>query len=285
MGYLYMLVAAVLWGLLGPVARVAFQAGVSPLEVAFWRASLGGLLFAGHAVLRRDLTIARRDVPAVAGFGVVGVSFFYLAYQLAIETGGAALASVLLYTAPAWVALIGVLLLNERMTVVKLAAVALTLLGIVGVALGGGRAFHFSGVAILWGLLSGVSYAVYYPFGKYYFDRYAPTTVFAFALPIGAICLFPFTSFASKPIPAWGALLWISVASTYCAYIAYGAGLRRLEATHASIIATLEPVVATAAAYLWWSERFGPWGYAGSMTILAAVLLTTFEPDRKQPSA
>lgn len=39
-------------------------------------------------------------------FSVTGVTLFYGSYQMAIRTGGAAVASVLLYTAPAWGALL-----------------------------------------------------------------------------------------------------------------------------------------------------------------------------------
>ena len=44
MGYILILLAAVCWGLIGPVAKLAFREGVEPLEVAFWRAALGGVL-------------------------------------------------------------------------------------------------------------------------------------------------------------------------------------------------------------------------------------------------
>src|SRR5688572_9249773 len=103
---LHVLVAAVLWGLLGPASYLALRDGVAPLEIAFWRAALGALLFGAHALAgggRAAFRPARADLPALVAFGVVGVSVFYGAYQLAVREGGAALASVLLYTAPAWV--------------------------------------------------------------------------------------------------------------------------------------------------------------------------------------
>ena len=48
-GYLYALSAAALWSLLGPLSRFCFAHGMEPLEVAFWRAGLGGLCFGVHA--------------------------------------------------------------------------------------------------------------------------------------------------------------------------------------------------------------------------------------------
>jgi len=280
MGYLYVAVAALCWATLGPVARVAFEAGVTPLEVAFWRALLGGVLFGVHRGLFRSARLERRHVGPVVGFAVVGVGVFFGAYQLAVDAGGAALAAVLLYTAPAWVAVMSVLLLNERMTLLKLLALLLTLLGVVGVAWGGDGAARFSVAAIGWGLVSGVSYACYYPFGTWYFHERTPATWYAYAFPVGALLLLPFVTFADKPLTAWGALAWLAVVSTYVAYLAYGAALQRLEATRASIGATLEPVFAGALAFWWWSEQFGWMGYAGAALILAAVVLATMDPAR-----
>ena len=286
-GYGYILIAATCWGLVGPIARVALAEGVTPLEIAFWRAVIGGGLFGAHALvlLRRPAgpgvrrTIDRADLPAMGLFGLVCVALFYSAYHFAIEAGGAALAAVLLYTAPAWVAIIGAVLLSERLTLLKALAVGLTLTGIVGIAFGGTTAVAFSWAAIVWGLISGLSYAFYYPFGKWYFDRYAPATIFAYALPIGAVGLLPVVSFDPKTTAAWAAIIVIGTVSTYGAYLAYGAGMQRVEASRASIVATFEPVVAAAVAFLWWDERLGLWGLVGAVLVVGAAFLAAAAPE------
>ena len=51
-GYAFIVAAAVLWGMIGPFSRLAFQEGISPMEVAFWRALLTWILFGGHAMIR-----------------------------------------------------------------------------------------------------------------------------------------------------------------------------------------------------------------------------------------
>lgn len=280
MGYLYIVLAAACWALIGPVSRLAFVEGVAPLEVAFWRAALGGVLFGAHVVVRRPPRVARADLPAMALFGLLGVALFYGAYLLAVEEGGAALAAVLLYTAPAWVALMSALWLAEPMTARKLTAVGLTVAGVAGIALGGGGAMRVTVGAVAWGLVAGWCYALYYPFGKRYFARYAPAAVYALALPVGALALLPFVAFVTKTAVAWAALGWLSVCSTYLAYLFYALGLQRLEATRASIVATLEPVIAAGFAYLWWDERFGLWGYLGAVLILTGVLLSVAAPRR-----
>lgn len=283
-GYLYVLLAAALWALIGPVARLVLREGIAPLEIAMWRAVIAWVLFAAHAVVRGTGTIARADLGGIAAFGVVGIAGLYGALPLAIQAGGAALAVVLLYTAPAWVAFFSWALLGETMTTRKLVALGLTLLGIGGIATAGGGEMRPSAAALGWGLLSGVSYASLYLFGKRFFGRYTPATVFLYALPVAVLVLLPLTTFHSKSAIAWTALLVIGVFSTYGAYLAYSAGLARLEATRAAVVATAEPVIGALLAFVFWGERFAPLGYVSAGLVLGGVVLMASDPS-DQPRA
>jgi drug/metabolite transporter (DMT)-like permease len=284
-GYLFIITAAVLWGMIGPLAKLAFREGVAPLEVAFWRAFFAWLCFGGQAVVRCKVRVRGADLPLLALFGFTGVFLFYGSYQIAVQQGGAALASVLLYTAPAWVTLLAALFFKERMTAPKWVALGLTLAGVALVSQGAGTvlaADRVSLVGIGCGLLAGFCYALYYIFGKVFADRYAAETVFLVILPLGGVFLTPWVSFGPKSPAAWGALLAVAFFSTYGAYHFYYAGLKHLEAGRAAITATLEPVVAGIVAYLWWGEFFTPLGYAGAVMILAAVAIM-IRDNLKQP--
>jgi DME family drug/metabolite transporter len=272
-----MTAAAALWGTLGPFSRLAFSQGLHPLEVAFWRAILAWGFFGIHAAATRSLRLDLRDLPVVALFAVTGVTAFYGTYQMAIRGGGAALASVLLYTAPAWVALLARLAFQEPLTRPKMIALALTLIGAACVAGGGGMQITWS--AVLYGLAAGFCYSLYYIFGKYFVSRYSSPNLFFYLLPMGALTLFPWVEFSVKSPAAWGALLCIATLCTYGAYWCYYMGVGCLEASRAAITSTLEPVVAAVVAYFWWGEAFGVTGYAGSALILGAVVLMAMDKD------
>ena len=284
-GYLLIFAAAALWGLIGPFAKLAFQEGVTPLEVAFWRAVLAWLCFGPQAIWQRQVRVAASDLPALGLFGLTGVFLFYGSYQLAVQKGGAALASVLLYTAPAWVAVMAGLFFKERMTRIKTAALVLTLIGVALVSLGsGGGLSSTSGQmagAVFYGLVAGFTYSLYYIFGKHFGAKYAAATVFLYILPIGAVCLLPWLDFTPKSGTAWWAMAWVALLSTYGAYHCYYAGLKHLEAGRAAIAATLEPVVAALVAFFWWGEFFSPAGYIGSGLIIAAVILMVTDRPEK----
>lgn len=283
-GYGYVLCAAILWGLIGPLSKLAFAAGMDTLEVAFWRTALAWCFFAVQAVATKETRVAARDVPAVVGFGVVCIAGLFGTYMVAVDAGGAALASVLLYTAPAWVALLSWLFLREPMGGFKVAAVVATVAGVAGVSFGpeltGG--IGFGPKAVLFGLLSGVTYALYYIFGKCFLARYKTPTVFLYALPVGALVLLPFVHFTRPTVQGLLPCLALAVLSTYGAYSVYYAGLKRLEATRAAVVATLEPVVAAGLAYALFGECFGPMGYLGAGLIIASVLLTIWDGARER---
>jgi DME family drug/metabolite transporter len=280
-GYLFILAAATLWGMIGPFARLAFQEGVPPMEVAFWRALLTWFLFAGHAAIKGETGLDRRDIPAVVVFGITGVSLFYGAYQMAVKHGGAALASVLLYTAPAWVTVLARILFRERITVLKLAALLLTLIGVTAISWAGqtGYGEDIPLSAILFGLVSGFCYSLYYIFGRHFSGRYSSPNLFLYILPIGILGMLPWIQFTDKTLTAWAALILLAVVSTYGANFCYYASLKYLEASRAAILATLEPVITVVIAYLWWNESMNIPSLIGCTLILSAVVMVV--ADRK----
>ena len=276
---LLILIAAVLWGILGILGKNAQGAGVSALEVAFWRAALGGTLFALHAGVTRAPLPRGRDLWITAAFGLVGVSVFYASYQLAVRYGGASLASVLLYTAPAFVAVLGWAFLREKLGARELLAVVGTLSGIALISFGGGKGVTVTAASLGWGLTAGFTYSLYYLYGKQFFSRYAPAALFAVALPVGALGLLPFFHFTGKTAAAWGSLGALAFLSTYLAFSAYSAGLRHLPATRASVIASIEPVVAALLAALLFGERLSVLALGGAVLVVGAALTLSSEKE------
>jgi DME family drug/metabolite transporter len=283
-GYGLILVAAALWGMIGPLAKWAFQEGIAPMEVAFWRAVLSWGMFGLHAVLERKYTLRRNDVAAVLVFAIFGITLFYGSYQAAVKQGGAALAAVLLYTAPAWVAVMSRFFFKEIITPAKIAALLLTLAGVAGVSWGAGGAASIqnSFSAVMWGLTAGFCYSLYFIFGKFFSGKYTSPNLFLYMLPIGAMGLWPWVDFAPKSLSAWTALICLALFCTYGAYYVYYIGLKYLEATRAAIVATIEPVIAAIVAYLWWHESFTLIGYAGSSLVLFSVFLIVWDGSRKK---
>ena len=278
--YLLLLTAAALWGTLGIFGKLAVLQGLTPLEVAFWRAVMAGGLYFLHSRITRDPPIKTRDAWVTVLFGLLGGSVFYGSYQLAVNTGGVSLASVLLYTAPAFVAIMARMFLKEAFGLRNALLVVLTITGVALISLGGGSKVSVTAVSLGWGLLAGFTYALYYLYGKLFFNRYSPISLYALALPVGALGLLPFVDFQNKTPTAWGILICIGVVSTYFAYWAYSSALKRIPAVQASVIASLEPVIAAVLAAVVFREFLSPLALMGAFVVLGAVIVTTL-PGRK----
>ena len=280
-GTIAILLAVLCWGLLGVMSRVAMADGTPPLTVAFWRAAIAAALFTVHAAITRAEPLIGADRPAALLLGVAGVALLYFAYLNAIEQGGVALSSILMYSAPIWVAIGGRLFFRERVGPRAAAALALTLAGVALVALSSGTGeVRWSPGAVGWGLLSGAMYALYFLVGRRLFSRNASSRVMAWALSVGAATMLPFVPFQALTRSAWGGVAFLAVVCTYAAYLAYAEGVKRLPSARAATIATLEPVIAVVAAYLVWGERLSPLGLVGGATVIAGVMLTAVGDSR-----
>ena len=281
-GYLCIGMAAIMWGFIGPFGKMAYAQSIEPLEVAFWRALLAWFCFSAEMVVqRKSVKVSPGDLLPLALFSVLCVALFYGAYQVAVDQGGAALSSVLLYTAPAWVIILARLFFHEQITVGKLLALCCTIFGIALIGVSQGGSFSVAGnslsIAIGTGLLSGFCYSLYYILGKFFSEKYSAGVLFFYTLLPGALLLLPWFTFSDKNLYAWVSLGMLSVISTYGAYHFYYTGLKYIEAGRASIIATLEPVVAVLVAWYWWGEVFTATGYVGALLILVAVILVIRE--------
>ena len=289
-GSLCIFLAAVCWGFLGPAGRVAMDEGLTPLEVAFWRAAFACVFFLAHAGRARTLKLRSSvDLGAFALFGFISIAFFFACYQYAVQNGGSALSSVLLYTAPAWVAIFSRLIFGEAFTAVKLAAIGIALTGVICISFSGtgvsplpsaaGQTFPLAGV--LFGLLSGLLYATHYIFTKNYLKRYTAFTIYGYSLIFAVLGMLPFVSRLPGTLVAWGAVLFLALVCTYAAYWAYCEGLKRLAPTKAAVLCTLEPVIATAIAWWMWGERFTGMGWLGAALVIGAVLVLVLAPQKE----
>jgi DME family drug/metabolite transporter len=271
--------AAVLWGTIGLASQPLFAHGMTPLGAATWRA-VGGcaLLLAYHlAATRRAPRVAVRDLPLFVAYGLVGVAGFMTIYYTAIALTTVATAAVLLYTAPAWVAVLARVWLGEPLSRAKVAAVVAVVAGCALVA-GGGGPLRPGGVGVLAGLGAGLTYGLYSIFGKTALRRYAPLTVVTYALGSGGLVLLVAAG-GLPPVPAGAAaaLAYTVVGPTALAYLLYTTGLGRIEAGRASVVATIEPVVAAVGGALLLRQPFGPAQWLGAALVLAGVLMVQGE--------
>ncbi len=278
--YASILAAAALWGIIGVWNRNLMAAGLSPTGIVVVR-NFGGmlLLLAVFAVKDRSVFRMRREhVKYFFGTGIISVVLFTSCYFSCQKICSLAVASILLYTAPSFVVILSAMLWKEPVTKKKLLALALTLVGCACVCgvFDGGLTVTFTG--ILLGLGAGFFYALYSIFGRYALAHYSSMTVtvwtFIFAGPASLVMLRPAEMRAVFTAPsAWLLAAGLVVFSTVAPYILYTRGLARVESGKASIMASLEPVVAALAGVLIFGEPMGLLTLLGILCVLAGVYI------------
>lgn len=273
------LVAAALWGIIGVWNRRLMAGGLSPYSIVVVR-NCGGLVLLTAVMALRDRSVfrvERQHLKYFFGTGVVSVVLFTVCYFSCQEICSLAVASILLYTAPAIVVVLSALLWREPVTKKKLLALGLTLVGcalVCGVFSG---ALTVTGGGIALGLGAGFFYALYSIFGRYALAHYGPMTVtvwtFVFAGAASLVLVRPAELAAlAQPSMALTAV-GLVVCSTVLPYILYTRGLARVEAGKASILASLEPVVASVAGVVLFGEPMSPLTAAGIVCVLAGVYI------------
>lgn len=280
-GYLFVAVAAVLWATLGLFFRLLhddFQ--LSALTIAFLRASLTAISLAVFALIARKNTfnVSRRDLPFFALYGLCGVAAFYFLYVQAVVTTSVTTAVVLLYTAPAFVSIVAWKFWHEPLNASKVTAVAIAFLGCALIARAYDmKEFQLNSLGLLMGLGAGFAYAIYTLFSKAALERYSSLTALTFALVFGAIFLAPlqsgndFSPLAQQPT-VWLFILGLVLGPSIGALAFYNAGLERVPASNASLVATLEPVVASVLAYFVLGERLEFAQVIGGALVIGAAV-------------
>ena len=277
-GTVYCVLAALAWAIIGPVSRVCFAEGMDPASVAFWRMAISGVCFLVHAMLSGGLHPGRRDLVSMVLFGAINVSLVILSLQISIQKSGGAIAIILMFTAPAWVAFFSRILFHEAINSSKLMALALAMVGTSLVCLSGGSlGGEVSYIGIGCGLLSGFTYAFQFLFFAWYKDRYSTQALFALTFLPAAFVLAFFAHFRPISLYAAGALFVLSFVSTYVSYYWYGQSLRYLSPVQAAILGNLEPVVSTLLCWWLWNENFSLIGWVGCALVIGSVLLLTMK--------
>ena len=278
--YLYIIGAAALWGLIGLFVKTIAAQGFSSMQIVALRSVASAtcitlvLLWRGLGQLR----IALRDIWMFVGTGIFSLVFFNFCYFNCIQSSSLAVAALLLYTAPAFVMLMSLVLFGEGFTAKKGLALICTFIGCgcVTGAFEGGLSLTLSG--LLYGLGSGFGYALYSIFGRYALDHYGSMTVtvwtFLFAGPASLVLLRPSELVGAFSTPGtWLTAAGLVVFSTVLPYILYTRGLSQVESGKASIMASLEPVVASLAGVLVFDEPMSWFTLAGIVCVLAGVYI------------
>lgn len=285
------LLAGILWGSMGLFVRGLNAGGFDSMEIVEIRVFFSSIIM-GLFIFFYDKSLFKirlKDIWCFIGTGVVSLTFFNLCYFRTILMTSLSVAAILLYTAPIFVVLLSALLFKEKITRNKVWAMILAFVGcffVTGIVAplftNGLSSMSISVKGILIGLGSGLGYALYSIFGRYALEReYSSMTIsfytFMFSL-IATLIIKPPISVVNKLVGGdvlKNLLLSVGIClfATIFPYLLYTFGLKGVENGKASIMASIEPVVATLIGIIVFRESLSFSGIIGVVMVLAAIVL------------
>jgi drug/metabolite transporter (DMT)-like permease len=279
--YLLVVCAAFLWASGGTTSKYLFNSGMSPYTLVQFRVSFSLFLIFWYLLFFKfdSLKINLRDLWYLIPLGAVGMGGMQVTYLFAISKIKVAMAILLEYLAPFFVALYSWFFLRERMNRWKVLSIMLAFAGcflVVG-------AYHVSFFSLnIEGITAGVLSAVFFSFysllGERVMVRYSPWTTLFYALVFASV-LFNI-ALPTRNLITWKAdlrwtlsVVYVIVCGTVLPFWLYYMGIEHLRSTRASIVATLEPISAGILSFIFLGELLTPWQIFGGLLVIAAIIM------------
>lgn len=276
------LIAGILWGSMGIFVRKLNAAGLKSLDIVALRAFVTAAALAVFILFydRKLFRIKIKDIWCFVGTGVCSIVFFNYCYFKSMTLTTLSVAAVLLYTAPAMVMIMSYFLFKEKFTKRKFVALVLTFSGCILVTGIVGENTTLTPVGILTGLGAGLGYALYSIFGRYALERgYNSFTISFYTFLTASIGVIPLVNtvnieeMVSQNMMMIPFSILFGLLSTVVPYITYTIGLKYMENGKASIIASVEPVVATLLGVLLFHETMSISTMAGMIMVLVSIFI------------
>ncbi len=282
---LYIIIAGILWGIMGLFVRHLTEFyGLSSIQISAMRLFTAGIFFMLFTLIkdRKLLKVKPKDLPLLISIGIFAVIFMSATYFETINLTSLAVAAILLYTAPIIVMIASIFLFKEKFTAKKAIALILAFAGCVLVSgIAGGNA-NVTPYGIFMGFMSAITYALYSILGKFALKKHQPLTVTAYAFMIGGIGSFVFATPTSF-VPVFqtaeniGLLIFKLFATgfvtAFLPFLFYTMGLKKTEAGKASVMASVEPMVASLMGIFVLKEPTDVFSVTGIFLILAAIII------------
>ena len=279
--YIITIAGALCWGLIGIFIAPLYARGFTAWDVVAIRGIFSFvILFVPMAVFYRDQLRTRLvDHLFFAGAGIFSIALFNYFYFEVFSQSSLSLAVTLLYTGPLFVTILSRIFYKEPLTIRKGWALAFAITGcafVVGLLPFGEGSIPMN--TLFMGILSGFCYALYSIFSKTVTKRYSALTITTYTFLYTSIFMLLTSDILSKTnqfqyVDVWMSALLLALVSTVAAFLLYTSGLKHLEASKASILATIEPIVAVLTGVIFLGEHLQGLQVLGIGLVLFSAIL------------
>lgn len=279
------IVSGVSFGLIPLFSIPVIAAGMGNVSILVYRFLFGSIAMLGMLLLRKtDMRISISEL-----LRVIILSAFYIGTALAtlecyhyLSSG---IATALVYTDPIWCAIIGLLFLGDKFSLKQTSSIILATVGVMmmtGVFTEDGT---FSALGLFWGLMSGLSYALYLIFVPRLNLKRIPSLKLTFyVFFIGMILLAAYnitTEGRIETVPdteCWINIILLGLIPTALSNICVTMSLRLIDSTIVAILGAFEPLTAMVIGILVLGDPWSLLSLSGAALILLAVAILTILP-------
>jgi len=288
---LCVIAASVLWGTTGTAS--AFIPDVSPLAVGAFSMGVGGVLLVLNA--KNNLLSDRQKLlskPSLLFIGSLCVAIYPLAFYSSMRLAGVAIGTVIsIASAPFFTVIMERLISNKRVTSRWVVSFIFGVVGVILLTLGKTQYLDINAQAnnrilgVLLGLVAGLTYATYSWTARQMIENGVNSkSAMASMFGLSAILLLPSLLLTGENLfldaKHISVALYLAIAPMFFGYLLFGQALRVIEASKATLITLLEPIVATILAIIIIGETFSPIGWLGMSLMIICLLLQVIKTPK-----
>ncbi|HXG24346.1 MAG TPA: EamA family transporter [Chthonomonadales bacterium] len=280
---LALIITVALWGSSFPAVRVGLLT-YGPGHLALLRFLIASVAMAVYVLVTRPRMPARRDLPAIAAFGLFGVFGYHSLLNQGMVSVQAGSASLLVNTSPVFTAILAAYLLRERPSFWGWAGLAISLCGAVLIGLGEGGGLRLAPGA-LWLLGSAIVLSLGTIVQKPLLKRYSALEMAVYSVWCGTLWLMVYfpglpEAVANAPLGVTLVVVYLGVFPIAVAYVAWAYVLANMPAFRAASYFYLLPVVTIFVGWAWLGEIPPLLAFLGGAMALTGVFLVNHEPIR-----
>ena len=292
-GFMLVVAGCFFWGIGGTVAQQLFSQGIEVGWLVSTRLIIAGTLLLLTQAIFKDgkqiLEIWQQKYSAtrLIIFAIVGMLAVQYTYMASIKEGNAAVATLLQYLAPVMIIVWVVFRGQAKFTRKDAVTIVLALGGSFFLLTNGSlSAFAVPKMAIIWGLLSGVSLAFYTLYAIPLLKHFDSLVVVGWAMVLAGVSM----SFVKAPwdvdVSGWTLstilyLVIVIIFGTMLSFWFYIESLQTLKAKETSLLGNIEPLTAVLATVLWLKEPFGTFQWLGATLILVMMIYIALRAEKK----
>lgn len=265
-----MILTSILWSSGGILIKLVH---VSPLAVSGLRSLIAAVIIFAY-LKRPKFTWSLYQIMGALAYASMAITFV-----AATRLTTSANAVLLQYTAPIYVAVLGIFVLKEKVAIKDWITIAVTLLGVVLFFI---DSFSLGGLmGNVLAILSGFCFALFIVCSRQQKEGSPMETILLGNIVTAVVCL-PFVINTNYDMTSIMGIVSLGIIQFGLPYVLYGIAIKHIRALDAVMIAVIEPILNPVWVLIFLGERPGAWAILGGIIVLSAVTYNCVQSTAKK---